>query len=57
MEAIWKIAGGFPAFYLVDDKGKDFFRQIHFAVRPLREAVPSRPSGRRWSMTNLISLG
>lgn len=30
MEAIWKIeVEDFPAFILVDDKGNDFFRQIH----------------------------
>jgi fumarate hydratase class I len=30
MEAIWKIeVENFPAFILVDDKGNDFFQQIH----------------------------
>ncbi len=58
MEAIWKIeVEDFPAFILVDDKGNDFFQQIQTSQCARCVSNPRRPSGRRWSMTNLISLG
>ncbi|MCS6037749.1 fumarate hydratase C-terminal domain-containing protein [Klebsiella pneumoniae subsp. pneumoniae] len=57
MEAIWKIeVEDFPAFILVDDKGNDFFQQIQTSQCARCVSNPGRPSGRRWSMTNLISV-
>ncbi|MCS5948313.1 hypothetical protein LNP05_16160 [Klebsiella pneumoniae subsp. pneumoniae] len=47
----------FPAFILVDDKGNDFFQQIQTSQCARCVSNPRRPSGRRWSMTNLFSLG
>jgi len=32
MEAIWKVeVENFPAFIVIDDKGNDFFKELHLS--------------------------